>query len=138
MLVSPLDFESTQSFTLTLTASDGTESNTALIQINVLDEHGPVFSSPSFSLSMSEYTASFDTFGSFSATDSQRIGNRAELAVTLELETNLYFGLEFSGSMASLVLLQQLDFETANQITLTLTASDGTESTQETTPVETP
>ena len=128
ILLNQLDFEAAaHPFQLTLTASDGTESNAVAITVNVLDETGPTFSESLFSFSASEYSGVGSVLGVVSALDTDNVGGRGSVPVTLSIASNPFLKLVGTGGTANVVLVAPMDFETIPLIQAVVTASDGFE-----------
>jgi subtilisin family serine protease len=113
------DYETKSSYTATVTASDGTNSTTQSITVNVTDvnDNSPVFTS-SATFSAAENQTAIDTV---TATDEDD-GDSVTFTVSgSELEIN--------SSTGALTFASAPDYETKSSYTATVTASDGTNST---------
>ncbi|MDC1124039.1 S8 family serine peptidase [Gammaproteobacteria bacterium] len=113
------DYETKSSYTATVTASDGTNSTTQSITVNVTDvnDNSPVFTS-SATFSAAENQTAIDTV---TATDEDD-GDSVTFTVSgSELEIN--------SSTGALTFASAPDYETKTSYTATVTATDGTNST---------
>ena len=111
------DYETKSSYTATVTASDGTNSTTQNITVNVTDvnENAPVFTSSATFSAAENQTA----IGTVTATDAD--GDSVTFTVSgSELEITSAGVLTFASAP---------DYETKSSYTATVTASDGTNST---------
>ncbi len=125
---SALDYETKSSYTVTVTASDGTNSTDITVTIRVTDlnevvtQNAPVFTNgTSTSRSIAENTASGRNIGSaVSATDADP-GTR--LAYSLSGTDASSFGIV--GSTGQLLTSAALDYETKASYSVTITVSDG-------------
>ena len=123
-----LDFETTDQHLITLSVSDGTFSNTALVTIEVtnVNDHAP----PSFpplttrAWAVTEDISDTNTIGRVSASDLD--GDLNPLTYSLLTNDNGLFEIGSSNGDLSLVAGTNLDFETTNQHLITLSVSDGT------------
>ena len=123
-----LDFETTSTYTLTVQASDGTNTPTTQVVISVEDvnEHSPVFASDAVAWETAfadgavlENTSTDTKLAKIAATDAD---GTASLSYKLLGDAGP-FALSKSGV---LTLNGALDFETTSTYTLTVQASDGT------------
>ena len=126
-----LDFETTPTHTLTVQASDGTNTPTTQVVISVEDvnEHSPVFASDAVAWETAfadgavlENTSTGTKLATITATDAD---GTASLSYKLLGDAGS-FALSKSGV---LTLNGALDFETTSTYTLTVQASDGTNNT---------
>ena len=127
-LIQSLDFEQVTSFTHTLVATDTGNprlSAIASLSVTVVDENdnAPVFSQPSYLISIPEDTPQNTALLFVNATDADSFSN-AEVTYTLVAGSNtgLFAVDTLSGSIS---LLQSLDHETLTQAELTVVARDG-------------
>ena len=115
-----LDFETTPSYTLTVTAAEpGGQSGTATVSITVTDvNETPAFDPDSYSFSIAENAAVGASVGSVSATDPD------EDALTYSItagDPDSHFSIDANGAIT---VAKALDFETTPSYTLTVTAED--------------
>ena len=124
MTKAELDFETKDSYTVTVTASDGTEEAAIMVTITVTDENdAPEFASATTTRSVAENTAAGMDIGEpVEATD---VDAGATLTYTLGGDDADSF--DIATSTGQLLTKADLDFETADSHTVTVTASDGTE-----------
>ena len=114
-----LNYETTTSYNLTLTASDGTNETTSEIAFTVTDVDEAINLSTSLiASSFSEDTATGTTIAIATATDPD--GD----IITFELSGDGSENLVVS-SDGTITLINTLDFETVTSYSLTLTATDG-------------
>ena len=119
-LLNSLDYESQTSYTLTLTASDGSTSASSELTFSVTDVVELIDISTSLAASsFAEDTATGTTIATASATSAQ--GN----AITFSLSGTGSENFSVS-SDGTVTLVNTLDYETTSSYTLTLTATDGT------------
>ncbi len=126
MTKAELDFETAESHTVTVTASDGTEEATITVTITVtdVDENvAPEFDSATTTRSVAENTAAGENIGEPVAAMDANAGDT--LAYTLGGDDAASF--DIATSTGQLMTKAELDFETAESHTVTVTASDGTE-----------
>ncbi|MDA9621976.1 cadherin repeat domain-containing protein, partial [Gammaproteobacteria bacterium] len=111
------DYETKSSYTATVTATDGTNSTTQAITVNVTDvnDNSPVFtSSATFSAAENQFA-----IGTVTATDAD--GDSVNF---------LFSGSELAITSAGVLTFKtNPDYETKSSYTLTVTASDGTNTT---------
>ena len=118
-----LDYEAKTSYSLTVTASDGTLTDTITVTINVTDvNEAPVFADASTTRSVAENTD-----------DDVNIGNPivavdpdAGASVTYTLDTVDGANFDIDAGTGQLKTKEALDFESKTSYSLTVTASDGT------------
>ena len=116
-----LDFETTTSYTLTVTASDGALSNDATITVNVTNvNETPVASNATYSINEAGTWSGAHTYDQSTDVD-------AGTTFIYTLADSSVFGINPSSGLVT--LKGSLDFETTTSYTLTLTASDGALST---------
>ncbi len=124
-----LDFESTPSFTLTVTASDGTLSDTAAITVNLnnLDDNAPAIADATVVIdeNSANATAVTNVSDSFTGTDFDRDGTAITYGITAG-NTGGAFAINAATGAITVANSAALDFETTPSFTLTVTASDGT------------
>ena len=124
-----LDHETTSSYTVTITASDGTNSDTITVTINVTDlnevvtQNAPVFTEgTSATRSIAENTASGTNIGSpVTATDDD-----AATSLSYVLSGTDASSFSILSSTGQLQTNAALDYEPRSSYTVTVTASDGT------------
>ena len=123
-----LDYEDTQSYSLTVEARDSSSpmssqlSSLSHVDVIVapLNEHAPVFSQSFYNVTISENTSVGTTVLTIIATDSDS-GSQGE--VTFSLSSNSAFYIDaLSGSVT---VKQALDYESVPSYLLTVTAIDG-------------
>ena len=125
-LANALDFESAASYELTVVADDGSFATTETITVTVTDvNEEPTVSTTLAALSFAEDVAAGTTIATSSASDPES----ANLTYTLSGSGSENFSVDSSGRVS---VATNLDYETATSHTLTLTASDGTNSSQST------
>lgn len=116
-----LDFETTQSHTITVQVSDGTSQVTATITINVIDVDEntmPTISAQEFTVAEDIDDASI--IGTVMAADAE--GDNLSFSITTN--DNGLFEITTGGEL-SLASSQNLDFETTTSHTITVQVSDG-------------
>ena len=118
-----LDFETKGSYTVTVTVSDGSQSVTVVVTIIVIDvdeSRAPVFVDDRTTRSIAENTPAGVNIGSpVTATDAD--GD----TLTYSLEGTDATTFSIVSSTGQLKTLEELDFETRNSYTVTVTVSDG-------------
>lgn len=123
-----LDFENTQSYSLTVEARDSSSPiNSQLASLSHVDvivtplnEHAPAFSQSSYNVTISENTTIGTTVLSVTATDNDA-GSQGEVAFSLSSSSPFYID-QVSGAI---VVKQALDYEAETSYLLTVTATDG-------------
>ncbi len=118
-LSSALDYETTTSYSLTLTASDGTNSTSNTINISVDDVIELSIALASSSISLSETAAS----GTSVTTTSTTTDGSASVSYSLSGTGSDNFAVSSDGTITTAA---SLDYETTTSFSLTLTATDGT------------
>ena len=124
-----LDFESATSHSLTIQASDGTNSDTATITIAVtnINDNAPAIADTS--ATVAENTVAGSSFlnlnDSHTGTDNDRDGNAITYSITSGNDAGL-FSINTSSGVLSIAGGKTLDFETTTTHTITVRASDGT------------
>ena len=118
-----LDYESTNSYNLTLEVTDGSETDTATVLVTVTDiAEAPVFDFSVYSFSVAESSNGMEiTLGTISASDPQ--GDMLSYSV-IGGDPNGHFSFDMNGN---LIAPGGLDFETTNSYLLTVEVSDGLE-----------
>jgi len=125
-LVAGLDYETASSFNLTLSASDGVNTTTNAIAINISDvNEAPSLSSSLAASSFAENTATGTRIATVSASDPES----QTITYSLSGTGSENFAVDSSGNIT---LVSSLDFETTTSYSLTITASDGTNSASNT------
>ncbi len=123
-----LDFETTPSFTLTVTASDGTLSDTAAITVNLnnLNDNAPAIADATVAIdeNSANATAVTNVSDSFTGTDFDRDAQAITYSITGG-NTGGAFVIDAATGAITVANSAALDFETAPSFTLTVTASDG-------------
>ena len=124
-----LDFETTPSFTLTVTASDGTLSDTAAFTVNLnnLNDNAPNITDATVAIdeNSANATAVTNVSDSFTGTDLDRDGQAITYSITGG-NTGGAFAINAATGAITVGNAGALDFETTPSFTLTVTASDGT------------
>jgi hypothetical protein len=118
-LSSALDYETTTSYSLTLTASDGTNSTSNTINISVDDVIELSIALASSSISLNETAAS----GTSVTTTSTTTDGSASVSYSLSGTGSDNFAVSSDGTITTAA---SLDYETTTSYSLTLTATDGT------------
>ena len=125
MTKAALDFETKDSYTVTVTASDGTDEDTIMVTIMVtdVDENvAPEFAAATDTRSVAENTAAGENIGApVTATDA----DDDTLTYTLGGDDMASFAIDTA--TGQLMTSADLDFETKASYSVTVTASDGTE-----------
>jgi uncharacterized protein (DUF2249 family) len=125
VLKNALDFETVNSFTLTLSASDGTNTSSEEIVFTVQNiDEAPVLSSTLEATSFSEDLSIGSSIASISGLDPES----SPLTYSLSGEGSELFTVDSQGNIT---LASALDFETTSSFELTLTVSDGVHSVSE-------
>lgn len=122
-----LDFETTVSYTLTLTVSDGTdtsEEEDVTITVNDLNDNAPVITA-SQSFDVDENAADGVTIGTVQATDADTNPTLSNWTITAGNDDG-NFEINSTTAIITVANGATLDFETTTSYTLTLTVSDGT------------
>ena len=122
--IQTLDHETTPTCTLTLGVSDGTFNDTADVIITVMDlnDNPPIFSSPVYSVSISEVAPINSTVISLTATDNDS-GTNSYIAYSIV--TGNINNTFFMSTDGVLKVNRPLDFEHISMYNLTVIASDG-------------
>ena len=125
-LATGLDFETTSSYEITVVADDGTFASTEVITITVADvnEAPTLIASLAFN-AFQENTATGTAIASSSISDPESNA----ITFTLSGDGSELFAIDEEGNVT---LVGSLDYETTTSYTLTITASDGTNSVSET------
>ena len=120
-----LDHEDTASYTLTVTASDGTLSDTHKLTVNVTDVNdAPEFASATVARSVAENSAAGTNVGA-AVTAADADGNT--LGYSLGGADASSFEIDSAGGQITVAAAATLNFEaTKNSYSVTVTASDGT------------
>jgi hypothetical protein len=119
-LIAGLDYETASSYTLTLSASDGVNTITNTIAISISDvNEAPSLSSSLAASSFAENTAAGTTIATTSASDPES----QTITYALSGSGSENFAVDSAGNIT---LVSSLDYETSTSYSLTLTASDGT------------
>ncbi len=122
-LLAELDYETTTSYSLILTASDGVNDTVFEINFSVIDIDEPVILVASTSAtSFAEDSLTGINIGTASATDPE--GNTVTYSLSGTGSEN--FSVDDVGNIS---LINSLDYETATSYTLSLNASDGVNTT---------
>jgi hypothetical protein len=118
-LVSSLDYETSTSYSLTLTASDGTNTTSNIINISVDDVTELSIALASSAISLSETAAS----GTSVTTTTTTIDGDSTVSYSLSGTGSDQFSVDSNGNITT---NGTLDYEATTSYSLTLTASDGT------------
>ena len=122
-LLAELDYETTTSYSLILTASDGVNDTVFEINFSVIDIDEPVILTASTSsTSFAEDSLTGINIGTASATDPE--GNSVTFSLSGTGSEN--FSVDSAGNIS---LVNSLDYETVTSYTLVLNASDGVNTT---------
>ena len=126
---SALDFETTPSYTLTVTATDGgtpalTSTNTAAVTITLTDvNEAPVFATTTYSATIAEDLDPDEEVGVTVSAMDVDAGTNGQLTYSITAgNTGNAFDIDDSGVIT---VNSALDFETTPSYTLTVTATDG-------------
>ena len=129
---SSLDFETTRSYTLTVTASDGTTTNTAEITVNVtnIDETPPSIDNAQASIAEdailgAEVIDINDANTSDDSDTDDANGQALQYSITAG-NTGNAFAINLDTGIITVADPSSLDFETTRSYTLTVEANDGT------------
>jgi hypothetical protein len=124
-VASSLDYETTTSYTITLTASDGTNSTQETITINVSDVD-------EFALALSSTSPALDedvSSGTQVATSTLTQQDSASVTYSLSGSGSDKFAISSSGVITTAAAM---DYETTSSYSLTVTVTDGTNTDTET------
>ena len=125
-LASTLDYETATAYEITLTASDGDNTVSEILTVNVGDiNEAPTVSATLAAESFAEDVATGTTIATSSASDPES----STITYSLSGTGSDNFSVDANGNVT---VASSLDYETTTSYTITLTASDGTNSTQET------
>ena len=125
-LANSLDYETATAYEITLTANDGANSVSETITVNVGDiNEAPSVSATLAASSFAEDVATGTTVATSSASDPES----STITYSLSGTGSSNFSVDANGKVT---VASSLDYETTTSYSLTLTASDGTNSTQET------
>jgi transcriptional/translational regulatory protein YebC/TACO1 len=125
-LASGLDYETATAYAITLTASDGANSVSETLTINVGDiNEAPTVTTTLAAGGVAEDAATGTTVATSSASDPES----SSISYSLSGTGSDNFSVDANGNVT---VASSLDYETTTSYTITLTASDGTNSTQET------
>ncbi|KAM9311041.1 cadherin EGF LAG seven-pass G-type receptor 1 [Gastrophryne carolinensis] len=121
-LALPLDYKQERQYVLTVTASDGTRSDTVLVFINVTDAntHRPVFQSSHYTVSVSEDKPIGTSIVTISATD-EDTGENARITYVMEDHIPQF---RIDPDTGTITTLMELDYEDQAAYTLAVTAKD--------------
>ncbi|MDC0914523.1 cadherin domain-containing protein [Gammaproteobacteria bacterium] len=125
-LASGLDYETATAYAITLTASDGANSVSETLTINVGDiNEAPSLTNSLAASSFAENVATGTTIATASASDPEA----QTITYSISGTGSENFAIDANGNVT---LASSLDYETTTSYSLTITASDGTNSTQQT------
>ncbi len=122
--LAPLDYETKTSYSVTITVSDGSLTDTISVTINVTDvqeNRAPVFASDSTTLSIAENTGSGVNIGMPMAA----IDMDTDDTLTYSLSGTNADAFNINTSNGQLRTLAPLDYETKTSYSVTITVSDG-------------
>ncbi|XP_017285390.1 cadherin EGF LAG seven-pass G-type receptor 1 isoform X2 [Kryptolebias marmoratus] len=121
-LALPLDYKQERQFVLTVTASDGTLSDTAQVFINVTDAntHRPVFQSANYQVTLCESDPVGSVVGVISATD-EDTGENAR--ITYAMEDNVP-EFKIDPDTGTITTQTEIDYEDQASYTLAIIARD--------------
>ena len=122
-VASALDHETASSYMLTVTARDGNGgTDTATVTITVTDvNEAPVFNPSSYTFSIAESVNTWTSIGQVTATD-QDAGGTITYYIT---SGNADDRFAIDWNYGDILLMKELDYETAPSYTLTVEARDG-------------
>ncbi|MCY3913922.1 MAG: cadherin domain-containing protein [Chloroflexi bacterium] len=116
-----LDYETTSSYALTVTASHGVSTSTVAVAITVTDvAEPPVFGETSYAFSVAEDAAEDAAVGTVSAT--ARANGAVSYAITAGNDSGAF---AIDASSGAITVDGTLDYETTTSYALTVTASHG-------------
>ena len=116
-----LDHETTDSYSFTVTASDGEANDTVSVTVNVTDANDPpVFASDAVELAVEEGAVGGASVGPVTATD-QDAGD----TISYSLTGTTAFVVGSTSGVVTVAARAILDHETTDSYTFTVTASDG-------------
>ena len=125
-LASALDYETATAYEITLTASDGDNTVSEILTINVGDiNEAPSLTSNLAAESFAENVATGTTIATSSASDPEA----GTITYSISGTGSENFAIDANGNVT---VASSLDYETTTSYSLTITASDGSNSTQET------
>jgi len=122
-----LDFETTTSYTLSLTVSDGTLTSaieTVVINVTAANDNAPVITGGQ-TYNVSEGAANGTSLGTVAATDADAGTTFSNWTITGGNADGI-FAINSASGEITVTHNSNLDFETTNSYTLSLTVSDGT------------
>ena len=122
-----LDYESTASYTLELSVSDGVNTasaETVTINVNDLNDNTPVITAAQ-SFSIDENSANGSIIGIVAATDADTIPTTYQDWTITSGNTNAAFAIDSSSGELSVATSSELDYESTASYTLALSVSDG-------------
>ncbi|MDA8607278.1 cadherin domain-containing protein [Gammaproteobacteria bacterium] len=125
-LASGLDYETATAYAITLIASDGANSVSETLTINVGDiNEAPSLTNSLAASSFAENVATGTTIATASASDPEA----QTITYSISGTGSENFAIDANGNVT---VASSLDYETTTSYSLTITASDGTNSTQQT------
>ena len=125
-----LDYESTASYTLELSVSDGVNTasaETVTINVNDLNDNTPVITAAQ-SFSIDENSANGTAIGTVVATDADTSPTTYQDWSITSGNTNAAFAIDSSSGELSVATASELDYESTASYTLALSVSDGVNS----------
>ena len=122
-LVSPLNATAAETFTLTVSVSDGMMASQVMVTISITDvnNHAPVFTQQTYTTRVSELTSVNDQIVAVTAIDSD-LEDFGTITYSIETVQDTFMISEDTGNIT---LNQSLDFEMTPNYTLTVRATDG-------------
>ena len=124
---SELDYESTTSYTLALSVSDGVNTasaETLSINVNDVNDNAPIIT-PSQSFEIAENSTNGSIIGTVVATDIDTIPTTYQDWTITSGNTNAAFAIDSSSGELSVAISSELDHESTASYTLALSVSDG-------------
>ena len=117
----PLDRESRDTYTMTLSVTDGgtTIRTTVIVRVNDIDDNGPMFTQAPSSISVQENTATGVEVAQYIARDND-IGANSEIVYSITSQVSLPFTINRQTGVVS--VSGPVDFETTESYTATVTA----------------
>ena len=127
---SELDHESTASYTLALSVSDGVNTasaETLSINVNDVNDNAPIITAAQ-SFSIKENSANGSIIGIVAATDADTIPTTYQDWTITSGNTEAAFAIDSSSGELSVATSSELDYESTSSYTLELSVSDGVNS----------
>ncbi len=123
-----LDYETIQSYSVTIRVSDGTHSSDGVFTINLnnLNDNSPVVIDATFAID--ENSANSTAVGTVAATDADGVLNSLTYSITAG-NTNDAFAIDAATGAITVNHFEELNFEATPTFTLTISVFDGSNST---------